>query len=216
MSFFVKLKRIVIGSVVLATAGIVAIVFAARHADEPHEVVFPRVEPFRLSTLDILPSEAGGLRIKHAWRVDSTVGIAQNIGVYRWEDGSLPDVTITCATCTNCSTPIDQEPTCDRDLPRKLTLGAVKGCGFSGYDRDTGPIVQWRGCDARFPPAPRAKSAFDALRVAATDAAKWSERYRKAEITGDTTGFSINRDVGLLSASRAGHPDVPSLRGQLD
>lgn len=191
---------------VAALLGIAGIVCAARSDCGSAASRWPASPPaLVIDSLDVFSAELPGLKLTNAWKV----GGLQNLAIYTWVDGSPGSVTVTC------STPIEDNTPCDRSTPVRLNLGKTSACGFKTYDEYNGPAIFWTSCSMQAS-KPRVKDVWRKLQIAATTAAWWSERYRSAAAGGDRSSFQNNRDVGLLAATRAGHPEIPGLRGQLD
>lgn len=151
-----------------------------------------------MDPLDVLPSKAGEMQIKNAWRV-STAGVDLVNGVYEWEG------TGTTATMT-CSFPPTDKPDCDRSVPTRMKFGKIAACGSSKDAEGTGPLILWRSCSLQIGAGVETPKKFERLKAAVADAVPWTEKiFASTPANVDMDAILKNRGAGLLDASRRGN-----------
>ena len=152
-----------------------------------------------LDPLDVLPSKAGELQIKRAWRV-SAAGVDSVTGQYEWE-GTGATVTLSC------SFPSSDKPPCDKSVPTRMKFGKVPACGSSKDEDGTGPLIAWRSCMLQIDGAGlEIPKRFERLKAAAAEAVSWTEKIFASTLANvDMYAVLQNRGAGLLAATRAGN-----------
>ena len=152
-----------------------------------------------LDPLDVLPSKAGELQIKSAWR-NSASGVDLVNGQYEWE-GTGATVTLSCSF-----PPSDKAP-CDQSVPTRMKFGKVPACGSSKDEDGTGPLIMWRSCTLQIRDAGvDVPKRFDRLKAAAAEAVPWTEKiFASTLATVDMYAILKNRGAGLLAATRVGN-----------
>lgn len=153
-----------------------------------------------LDPLDVLPSRAGELKIKSAWRVST-----EAIGIYEWPSVGT-DVTMTCAL------PPPYGDQCDSSAPLRLRLGGAAACADprdesgQGPGR-TGPFIMWPTCFLSVTHAGTdAPKHFKKMKDAAVAAAAWTERVVAfSSGAANMDAVTENRNAGLLAATRVGN-----------
>ena len=151
-----------------------------------------------MDPLDVLPSKAGEMQIKNAWRI-STPGVDLVNGVYEWE-GTGATVRMTC------SFPPTDKPPCDKSVPTRMKFGRVSACGSSKDEDGTGPTILWRSCWFQADAGVQSSNRFDRLKVAVADAVPWTEKiFGSTPANADMYAILKNRGEGLLAATRRGN-----------